>query len=74
MKLNVPMIIRRYQLNVSVGISPSTVDRLEAKGDFPRRKRFSEGCVGHHGPEVVDWVNKKAKEDEYTPRKVQKFS
>jgi predicted DNA-binding transcriptional regulator AlpA len=62
MKNNVPMIIRRSQLKTIVGVSPSTIDRLEAQGSFPRRKRFSEGCVGWYGPDVCAWAEKLSKE------------
>ena len=52
----IPLIIRRNNLKAVVGISPTTVDRLEAKGKFPARKHFSEGVVGWHSPEVIAWV------------------
>ena len=54
-----PMIIRRNQLKAVVGLSPSTVDRLEASGDFPRRCRWSAGVVGWRWNEVAAWVDRR---------------
>jgi predicted DNA-binding transcriptional regulator AlpA len=53
---NVPLIIRRSQLKTVLGIAPSTVDRLEAAGEFPSRKSWNAGVVGWSGEEVSDWV------------------
>jgi len=50
------MIIRRNQLKQVVGISPSTVDRLEAAGNFPKRRKWSTGIVGWLGTEVQAWA------------------
>jgi predicted DNA-binding transcriptional regulator AlpA len=44
-KMN-PIIIRRKHLKEIVGFSPSTVDRLEKQGLFPKRKKFGAGVVG----------------------------
>jgi predicted DNA-binding transcriptional regulator AlpA len=55
-----PIIVRRGMLKDQVGISPSSVDRLEASGDFPKRKKFSAGIVGWYGPEVEEWVRQKS--------------
>lgn len=41
-----PIFIRRAQLKTITGLSPSTVDRLEAEGQFPKRRRIGPGCVG----------------------------
>jgi predicted DNA-binding transcriptional regulator AlpA len=54
------MIIRRGQLKQMVGISPSTVDRLEASGNFPQRRRWSIGVVGWLRSDVENWVIKKS--------------
>jgi predicted DNA-binding transcriptional regulator AlpA len=32
------------------------VDRLEATGEFPKRKRWNAGVVGWSGEEVAAWV------------------
>jgi predicted DNA-binding transcriptional regulator AlpA len=53
--INVPLIIRRSQLKSVLGISPSTVDRLETHGRFPKKRRWSSGVVGHLGSEVQKW-------------------
>ena len=54
---HVPLILRRSQLKTILGIAPSTVDRLEASGEFPKRKRWSTGVVGWEGSEVAAWVS-----------------
>ena len=55
-----PMIIRRSQLKEIVGISPSSVDRLESAGDFPPRQKFGPGITGWSGQAVAEWVARKA--------------
>ena len=55
-QVSIPLIIRRSQLKSVLGIAPSTVDRLEAAGEFPKRKRWNAGVVGWDGEEVADWV------------------
>jgi predicted DNA-binding transcriptional regulator AlpA len=49
-------IIRRNQLKEAVGISPSSVDRLLAAGNFPKKRRWSEGITGWVSTELSDWV------------------
>ena len=58
--VSVPLIIRRSQLKSVLGISPSTVDRLEAAGEFPKRKRWNAGVVGWEGSEIAAWVSERA--------------
>ena len=41
-----PLVIRRRQLKEVVGFSPSHVDRMEAAGQFPKRRKFGDGVVG----------------------------
>jgi len=53
-----PLIIRRNQLKQIVGISPSSVDRLEAAGQFPKRRKIGPGCVGWLYSEVLEFLNK----------------
>lgn len=47
----VPMFIRRKDLKRVVGLSPSTVVRLEEAGKFPARIRIG-GSVGWLKPDV----------------------
>jgi predicted DNA-binding transcriptional regulator AlpA len=60
-QVTVPLIIRRSQLKTVLGIAPSTVDRLEASGEFPKRKRWNVGVVGWSGEEVSDWVKSRVR-------------
>jgi predicted DNA-binding transcriptional regulator AlpA len=60
-QVSIPLIIRRSQLKSVLGIAPSTVDRLEATGDFPKRKRWNAGVVGWDGEEVAGWVKSRVK-------------
>lgn len=53
------IIVRRSQLKDTVGLSPSTVDRLERTGDFPSRRKFGVGTVGWLYSEVETWANSK---------------
>lgn len=53
------IIVRRSQLKGVVGLSPSSVDRLEKAGDFPSRRRFGAGTVGWLYSEVEAWANSK---------------
>lgn len=69
---SVPFIIRRSQIREIVGLSPSTIERLEAENQFPKRRRFSAGIVGYLGQEVVDWVNENAGDYKPQPRHEQR--
>jgi predicted DNA-binding transcriptional regulator AlpA len=39
-----------------LGVSPSTIDRLEAEGTFPRRLRLSSGRVGWRRSDIEFWL------------------
>ena len=54
-------IIRRSQLKEKVGISPSSVDRLEAAGNFPRRRKWSTGITGWLTSEIQQWAEQNGK-------------
>lgn len=49
-------ILRRKQLLDIVGISYTTLWRLEKAGDFPARVRLGYGSVGWHLDEVEEWL------------------
>ena len=59
-----PLFIRRSQLKSLIGLSPSTVDRLEAEGLFPARRRVGAGVVGWLGTEVQEFFQKHAQKRE----------
>jgi|LSQX01.2.fsa_nt_gb prophage regulatory protein len=42
-----------------VGLSDSTIYRLEKKGDFPKRTWLSANRVGWHKQDVLNWIEKK---------------
>ena len=50
-----PLLIRRSQLKHVVGLSASTVRRLEATGNFPKRRKIG-GVVGWIGSEIEAWL------------------
>jgi prophage regulatory protein len=53
------IIVRRSQLKSVVGLSPSSVERLEKAGDFPRRRKFGPGTIGWLYEEIVEWAREK---------------
>jgi len=48
--------IRAKDLPSITGQSRTTTWRLERKGEFPRRRKLSAGCVGWKRSEVEAWV------------------
>ncbi len=52
----IPMLIRRKELARVTGLSPSTVNRLEDEGKFPKRRRVGS-CVGWLSSEVLAFLN-----------------
>lgn len=53
-------IIRKPELFNIVGLSDSTVWRMERAGKFPRRIQLGAGSVGWIESEVEDWFSAKA--------------
>jgi len=51
-----PLFLRRSHLKQLTGLSPSTVDRLERAGAFPRRRRVGSGVVGWLYSEVATFL------------------
>jgi len=54
-----PLFIRRSHLKQVTGLSPSTVDRLERAGTFPRRRRVGAGVVGWLYSEVAAFLDQR---------------
>ena len=52
------IIVRRSDLKALVGLSPSSVERLEKAGDFPSRRKFGVGTVGWLYSEIEMWANR----------------
>lgn len=53
--------IRILETSVTTGLSPSTIDRLEKSGDFPRRRRIGIRAVGWLESEILSWMESKSK-------------
>ena len=50
------MLLRMPQVMKMVGVSNTTIWRMEKAGLFPARKRISAGAVGWLASEVVAWL------------------
>lgn len=50
-------ILRRASVRESTGLPNTTLDRLEAEGRFPKRRRITERNVGWSELEVQNWVD-----------------
>lgn len=50
-------IIRPRNLPAIVGLSRTSIWRLERAGDFPKRIRLSAGAVGYRRAEVEAWLD-----------------
>lgn len=52
-------IIRFEELQNLIGLSRSTVWRMEEDGTFPKRVTLSAGAVGWHLHEVLEWLEQR---------------
>ena len=48
--------LRIKRVTDKTGLSRSTIYRLEAAGDFPRRVKLSQGTVAWHEEQVDEWM------------------
>jgi prophage regulatory protein len=48
--------LRIRRVTDKTGLSRSTIYRLEAAGDFPRRVKLSQGAVAWHEDQVDEWM------------------
>jgi prophage regulatory protein len=53
-------IIRKPELHSMVGLSDSTIWRLEKAGKFPGRLNLGGSAVGWIESEITEWLQKKA--------------
>jgi len=53
-------ILRKPDLARLTGLSPRTIDRMEKRGEFPRRFRVSVGTVGWRSEDVQRWIEDRA--------------
>lgn len=55
-------VLRKPELRAKIGLSDSTVGRLEKSGCFPRRISLGNKLVGWFSDEVEDWLELRAGE------------
>jgi len=55
-------IIRKPELMQKVGLSDSTIWRMEKKGDFPKRLQIGGNAVGWLSDEIDRWLASKAEQ------------
>ena len=53
-----PLIIRPSHIKEITGLSKTTIWRLEQAGNFPKRRKIGEGCVGWIYTEVEECLNR----------------
>lgn len=51
-------ILRKPDVLRTTGLSASTLERMEARGEFPRRVRLSAGAIGWREDEILSWIEK----------------
>jgi prophage regulatory protein len=49
-------IVRQSQLKEITGLSPTTIWRLERRGEFPPRRKLTSMAVGWLRLEIDEWV------------------
>jgi len=62
--------LRWRELKQKVGLSRTTIWRLEQSGDFPRRRRLSPGIVAWLSDEVDAWLKSGGAETRTPPDRV----
>ncbi|MGP0088952.1 MAG: helix-turn-helix transcriptional regulator [Xanthobacteraceae bacterium] len=54
---NSKKIIRRPEVVARTGLSKSTIQRLEAAGEFPKHFPISKNLVGWSEHEIDEWIS-----------------
>lgn len=57
-------ILRRPDVAVATGLRKAQIDRLEARGEFPKRRRLSARAVGWRSDEVEAWIESRPLADD----------
>jgi predicted DNA-binding transcriptional regulator AlpA len=57
---NPTRILRVKEVVQRIGVSRTTLWRLERRGDFPARRQISPGAVGWLETEVESWINQRS--------------
>jgi prophage regulatory protein len=52
--------LRMQDILEITGVSRTTIDRWEAEGRFPRRRKLGGRAIGWLESEVLEWVNTRA--------------
>ena len=60
-------ILRRPDVAAATGLRKTQIDRLEARGEFPRRRRLSARAVGWRSDEVQEWIDSRPLADDVRP-------
>jgi len=62
-----PIIVKKDVAAVIVALSESTIDNLEKAGDFPKRRKISNGSVGYLVRELEEWAESRPTSDLLPP-------
>ncbi len=62
-------ILRLVEVVRRVGLSPSTIWRLQRAGDFPRRRQVGPNSVGWLEHEIEEWLESRPPADPDGPGK-----
>jgi prophage regulatory protein len=60
-------MLREREVRQITGLSRVTRWRLEQRGEFPRKVRLTQRCVGFLESEVLDWLTKRVQARESHP-------
>lgn len=55
-----PLVLSKAATRRQVGLSDSSIYRLEKKGEFPKRIRLSANRVGYRREEVFAWLRERS--------------
>ena len=50
-------ILRRPEVEATIGVSTATLYRMMNRGEFPRPVKLSPGCVGWRKADVLTWLD-----------------
>lgn len=53
-------MLRERQVKDLTGLSRVTRWRMESRGEFPRKIKLSERCIGWNEAEIQEWLQKRA--------------
>lgn len=51
------MLLSKKTVFAMVGLSDTTIWRMERRGEFPRRKQLSKNRVAWSRKDIIDWIN-----------------